>query len=67
MTKKKIINSDPAPYPTTNTSELNAVLTFLTILDRDRVKPDAKFLDKVPNTDGTIELVNVSAPKIRTV
>lgn len=60
MTKKKIINSDPAPYPTTNTSELNAVLTFLTILDRSRVKPDAKFLDKIPNTDGTIELVNAS-------
>ena len=60
MTKKRIINSDPAPYPKTNTSELNAVLDFLTIIDRDRVKPDAKFLDKIPNTDGQVEIVNAS-------
>ncbi len=60
MTKKKIINSNPAPYPNTNTAEINAVRKFVEILDVDRVKPDVKFLDKFPNTDGTVELVNDS-------
>jgi hypothetical protein len=58
--KKRIINSDPAPYPKTNTPEINAVRKFVEILDVDRIKPDVKFLDKIPNTDGTLELVNTS-------
>jgi len=60
MKKERIIDSNPAPYPTTNTSEINAVRTFVSILNIERVKPDIKFLDKIPNSDGTIELVNTS-------
>jgi len=57
---KKIIDCDPAPYPPTNTPEIKAVITFVGILDIDRAKPDVKFLDKIPNTDGILEIVNTS-------
>ena len=60
MRGKRIIDSDPAPYPLTNTAEIKAVITFVNILEKDRVKPDIKFLDKIPNTDGIIEIVNTS-------
>lgn len=57
---KKIIDSSPAPYPPTNTPEIKAVITFVSILDIDRAKPDVKFLDKIPNTDGILDIVNTS-------
>lgn len=57
---KRIIDSDPAPYPPTNNPEIKAVITFVNILDTDRAKPDVKFLDKIPNTDGILEIVNIS-------
>jgi hypothetical protein len=49
---------EPAPYPPRNAEEIKAVITFLGLLDVERVKPDAKFLDKVPNLDGSVELVD---------
>ncbi len=49
---------EPAPYPPKNSEEIKAVITFLGLLDIDRVKPEAKFLDKVPNLDGSVELVD---------
>lgn len=49
---------DPAPYPPKNTEEIKAIITFLGLLDVDRVKPDSRFLDKVPNLDGSLELVD---------
>jgi len=54
----RIIDSNPAAYPQTNTSEIKAVTTFESILDIERVKADVKVLDKIPNVDGTLELVN---------
>jgi hypothetical protein len=48
----------PAPYPSKNTEELEALRTFENLLDLNFVKPDLKKLDTRPNTDGTIELVN---------
>lgn len=56
--KNKIIKSDPAPYPETNTSELNAVITLCHILDKSRIKPSLSTLDKIPNVDGHIEIVD---------
>lgn len=56
--KNKIIKSDPAPYPETNTSELNAVIALCHILDKSRIKPSLSTLDKIPNVDGHIEIVN---------
>lgn len=52
------MNPDPARYPPKNTEEMSAIVTFLGLIDLARVKPDAKFLDKVPNTDGSLELVD---------
>lgn len=49
---------EPAPYPPNNTEEMKAVICFLGLLEVDRVKPDAKFLDKTPNLDGSVELVD---------
>ena len=49
---------EPAPYPPRNTEELQAVITFLSLLDVNRVKPDPSFLDRVPNHDGSVELVD---------
>ena len=63
----RIIKSSPAPYPKTNTSEMEAISTFLNVLNKERVKPDIKYLDKVPNIDGIIEVVSknqVSVGKI---
>lgn len=49
---------EPASYPPKNTEEMEAVVAFLGLLDLKRVKPDTKFLDKVPNVDGSVELVD---------
>lgn len=49
---------EPAPYPQRNTEEIQAVATLFGLLDLNRVKLDAKFLDKVPNLDGSVELVD---------
>ena len=49
---------EPAPYPPKNTEELKAVITFLNLIDVDRVKPDPGLLDRVPNHDGIVELVD---------
>jgi hypothetical protein len=49
---------NPAPYPANNTEELQAVVTFLGLLDLKYVKPEANWLDKIPNTDGQIEIVD---------
>ena len=48
----------PAPFPTTSAPEQDAVTTFLTLIDSRYVKPNIRTLDKVPNHDGTIELVD---------
>ncbi len=55
---EKIINAKPAPYPNNNAEELAAVSCFLSIVDNKFVKPDVNFLDKVPNTDGFVELTD---------
>ena len=47
-----------AAYPANNTEELQAVVTFLGLLDLAHIKPDPKWLDKIPNTDGQVELVD---------
>lgn len=49
---------DPAPYPPKNTEEIKAVKTFDGLLDLDRVKSNLKYLDKVPNFDGSLDLVD---------
>lgn len=46
-----------APYPANNTEEIQAVVTFLKLLDLKHVKPHLNWLDRVPNTDGQVELV----------
>jgi hypothetical protein len=49
---------DPAPYPPKNTEETQAIYTFFGLIDTERVKTDVKILDRVPNIDGSIELVD---------
>lgn len=53
----KIIDSNPAAYPASNTSELKAIATFNSLIDLTRVKPFINSHDNVPNTDGHIEIV----------
>ncbi len=55
---KRIIKSSSAPYPKTNTSEMEAISAFLHVLNKERVKLDIKYFDKVPNIDGIIEVVS---------
>lgn len=57
---KKIINADSAPYPKTSTTEMSAVAALVHILDKSRIKPALNVLDKVPNVDGYIEVVNIN-------
>ncbi len=56
---ERIIKAKPAPYPKTNTQEIEAILTFVSLIDINRIKPDTKFLDKFPNTDGLLEIVDL--------
>ncbi|MCA9459821.1 MAG: DUF4365 domain-containing protein [Nanoarchaeota archaeon] len=56
---KRIIKAKAAPYPKTNTKELEAVITFESLIDPNRIKPDIKIFDKIPNTDGLIEIVDL--------
>jgi hypothetical protein len=55
---KKIINAKPAAYPQTNIAEYNSIVTFLSIIDNQYIKTDPRIMDKIPNTDGVIELVS---------
>jgi hypothetical protein len=47
----------PAPYPANNTEELQAVITFLGLLDLKCIKPSPNWFDKIPNTDGHLSYV----------
>ena len=53
----KIINAKPAPYPKSNIPETKAISTFNNIVD-ENVKTDIKNMDKVPNYDGLLEIVD---------
>lgn len=50
--------SEPAGYSPTDGAERRAVRAFESALDLDRVKPDIRVADKIPNTDGTLELTD---------
>ncbi len=50
----------PAPYPNTDAAEVDAVNTFNSLINTKFVKSDIRTRDKVPNVDGTIELVDES-------
>ncbi|MGJ8633904.1 MAG: hypothetical protein ACSHX7_08290 [Luteolibacter sp.] len=52
------MNPEPAPYPPKTPEEISAVATFLGLLDLTKIAPDVKYLDKVPNFDGTVELLD---------
>ena len=52
------IRMEPAGYPPKNTEEINAVNVLESLFDSSRVKSDIKVLDKVPNKDGSVELVD---------
>lgn len=52
----KIIDSEPAKYPITNTPELEAVTTFESIIYHKNVKPYINKNDKIPNYDGYLEI-----------
>lgn len=49
---------NPAPYTNTDTAETGAITVLRTLVDGHLVKLDVKERDKVPNTDGTAELVD---------
>ena len=49
---------NPASYPANNTEELQAVIAFLGLLDVKHIKPSPNWLDKIPNTDGQVEIVD---------
>jgi hypothetical protein len=54
---EKIIPSNPAKYPPTNISESRAITIFRYILS-EYVKVDIREMDKVPNYDGYLEIIN---------
>lgn len=57
---QKIIDTNPAAYPETNTPEYNAVVTLIHILNKGRIKFEINILDKFPNWDGIFEIVTVN-------
>lgn len=58
MKKERIFNAKPAVFPANNTEEQNSVIKLLDILDKSRIKPEATFMDKYPNTDGYITITD---------
>jgi len=54
----KIFNSKPSRFPNNTTEEYNSVFKLLDLLDKNRIKPDPKLIDKFPNTDGEITIVD---------
>lgn len=48
----------PAPYSNTDAAEQDALITFNSLINTRYVKADIRTRDKVPNVDGTIELVD---------
>ena len=52
----KIINSEPAKYSKTDTSEADALAVFNFIIDRKQVKIHLQQRDKIPNYDGNLEI-----------
>lgn len=59
----KIINAKAAPYPKSNIPETKAISTFNNIVD-ENVKTDIKNMDKVPNYDGLLEIVDIDQTSI---
>jgi len=59
MEDNNIIKSNPARFPNNSTEELESVYKLLDVLDKNLIKPDPKILDKFPNTDGEITIVNI--------
>lgn len=55
---EKIFEADPAPYPPNTEEEIDAVRTFNWLVDLRFVKPITNFLDKIPNTDGIVEITD---------
>jgi len=50
--------SKPAPYPLTDASEQDSLTTLKSLIDSHYVKDDIRTRDKVPNWDGTIEILD---------
>lgn len=54
----KIFNSKPAKFPNNTTEELNSVYKLLDLFDKKRIISDPKIIDKFPNTDGEITIID---------
>lgn len=48
----------PAPYPLTATQEIEAIDTFRSLIDHDHIILDIRQLDKVPNIDGDVDIID---------
>jgi hypothetical protein len=57
MREQKVLMK-PSPYPPNTTEELDAIAVFEGLLDKRFVIPHLNKLDKVPNTDGHVEIVD---------
>ncbi len=49
---------EPAPYPPLSTEESQAVIVLLGLIDLSAIKADVAIMDKTPNHDGTVTLVD---------
>lgn len=56
--EEKFINSRPAGYPRTSTAENESVILFRSLLCGKYFRGDIRTEDKVPNTDGILEIID---------
>ncbi len=61
---ESLIKVPPAAFPPHNTPEMNSVIKLQDLLDKKLVKPDLKFMDKWPNIDGYLAVVDESETQI---
>jgi hypothetical protein len=52
------MNAEPAPYPPNSAEEEETILVFKGLLDHNSVVAQLRALDKVPNSDGYLELTD---------
>ena len=54
----KLIDGQPAPYPSTSAAEVESKNIFQGLIDTNFVRGEVRVMDKYPNSDGILEITN---------
>lgn len=57
-TRRRLVGSKVAPYPSTSPAEIESRNIFQSLMDSRFIKGDVRILDKYPNSDGILEITD---------